>query len=457
METKANYSVVGFFILVVLAAGAGFIYWMQEYGRQGPVAELVVRIPGSANGLSIGSPVRFNGIQVGSIKKLLIDPKDPRYTIANTEVKANTPVYKSTTAKLELQGLTGAGYIELSSNGAEKGPNILQEAIDNDTYAELTADRSSLANLLTTADRIMKRLDSTVGQVQGVVDQMSGPLTETVKNVESFTAVLADNSDEIGNFLQAAGKLSDTVDGLSSSLDTTLASLNKVIEAVDPDQVSTIIDNAGTITTNVASASKNLDSVIDEFSGAVDTYRQFGAEADKAFKRVNEIVDAVDPQKVGSSVDDLAEVLAESKAAVASIRQVADNVNARSDDIDNAIANVSELSTKLNSASTKLITVLTRVDEILGSDDTESLSDQARATLTSVQQAAETLNARIGPILNNLDNFSGSGLRDVRGLIDDTRQTVNSLDRTVQELSRDPQRLIFGGQDVKSYDGRNRY
>ena len=86
METKANYTVVGFFVLLVLAAGAGFIFWMQEYGRQGPVADLIVRIPGSANGLSVGSAVRFNGIQGGSIKSLEIDPADSRYTMARTQV-----------------------------------------------------------------------------------------------------------------------------------------------------------------------------------------------------------------------------------------------------------------------------------------------------------------------------------------------------------------------------------
>ncbi len=67
METKANYTIVGFFTVLVIAAAFGFVYWMAEYGRSGPMAELVVRIPGSANGLSVGSPVRFNGIQVGSV------------------------------------------------------------------------------------------------------------------------------------------------------------------------------------------------------------------------------------------------------------------------------------------------------------------------------------------------------------------------------------------------------
>lgn len=456
METKANYTIVGFFVLLVVAASAGFIYWMEAYGRQGPIAELVVRIPGSANGLSIGSAVRFNGIQVGTIKQLQIDPEDPRFTIARTQVKADTPVHSSTVAKLELSGLTGSGYIELTAAG-QKGPNILQVALDNDTYAELTADRSSLANLLATADQIMKRLDDTVTQVQGVVDNISTPLTQTVSNVESFTKVLADNSDEIESFLSAAGDMSKTIKGVSETLNTALTSVNKLVEAVDADQVKSIVDNAETITTNVASASENIQKVVDQFDDTLATYQDFGEQAHTAFTQLNKIVSSVDPEKVSTSVDDFATVMDEAKAATASIRNIADNVNARSDDIDSAIANASQLTEKLNTASTRLNSVLTKVDDMLGSDDASSLTDQARKTLTAVQEVAETLNARIGPIMANIDSFSGAGLRDVTGLVNDTRRAVDNLNRTVDMINRDPQKLLFGGQSVKSYDGRNRY
>ncbi|WP_037433535.1 MlaD family protein, partial [Sinorhizobium fredii] len=194
METKANYAIVGFFTVFVIAAAFGFVYWMSQYGRSGEMVELVVNIPGSANGLSVGSPVRFNGINVGSVRSLAIDANDPRYSIAITEVSADAPVLKSTRATLEIQGLTGAAYIELS--GGRKGDeNILKSALENGTQARILADQSSVTSLLATADQILDRANSAIGDIQGFVTEVRGPLTATIGNAQRFSKALADNSD----------------------------------------------------------------------------------------------------------------------------------------------------------------------------------------------------------------------------------------------------------------------
>ena len=51
---------------------------------------------------------------------------------------------------------------------------------------------------------------------------------------------------------------------------------------------------------------------------------------------------------------------------------------------------------------------------------------------------------------------AASGLRDIQTLVEDTRRTVRSLDSTITNFDENPQRLIFGGETVKQYDGRTR-
>ncbi len=122
METRANYVIVGIFTVVAVLAAFGFVYWIARFGETGDTAMLRFRIPGSASGLGRGSSVLFNGVKVGSVDRVYIDPKNPTVAIADTQVDAKTPVTQSTVADVGIAGLTGQANIELrGGNPAECG------------------------------------------------------------------------------------------------------------------------------------------------------------------------------------------------------------------------------------------------------------------------------------------------------------------------------------------------
>ena len=456
METKANYAIVGFFTILVIAAAFGFVYWRAQYGRGGPMADLIIRIPGSANGLSVGSPVRFNGITIGSVRSLSIDGKDPNFSIAFTEVKENAPIYSSTKAILEIQGLTGAAYIELSG-GKTGDTNLMQAARETGESPVLTADQSSVTNLLATADKIMGKADDTIDDIQGFVRDARTPLTNTVRNAESFTKSLSDNSKGIDEFLKSVASLSETVTKISGRLDSAIETVDRIVKAVDPQKVDRIVANAEKVSNDIAASSGDLSETIKSFRQTAETYNRFGEEAEKALKKVEDLVAAVDAAKIRSSVDNASATMADARAAAASIRGVTDDIQARRKQIDDAIANASEITQKLNKASNRVDGILVKVDKLLGSDDANSLFAEARRTLESFKSVADNINARVGPIADNLSRFSSTGLRDVQTLVGETRRTVQSLNDAIGNFDRDPQRLLFGGDNVKTYNGRNRH
>jgi phospholipid/cholesterol/gamma-HCH transport system substrate-binding protein len=455
METKANYALVGFFTVLVMAAAFGFVYWMSQYGRGGEMAQLVIRIPGSANGLSMGSPVRFNGIPVGSVRNLAIDADDPRFSVALTEVSTSAPVKQSTTAVLEVQGLTGAAYIELGGGNAED-PNILKKAFESETPAVLEAEQSSVTNILSTADKILKRADTAITDIQGFVADARGPLTTTIRNAEQFSGSLARNGEKIDEFLQSVGGLSDTFRNLSGRLDTTLASVDTLIKSVDPKKVQSFVGNVEKVSADIASASGEIKTTVEGFRKTAETFDQFGKDATKTLDRVETLIAAVDPQKVSGAIDDISVATADARKAISSVTGVADRIGGREGDIDEIITDVQQMANKLNAASTRVDGVLAKLDGFLGEGDSESLFAEAKATLQSIKQVADTLNGRIGPIADGIQRFSGSGLRDVEALVLDTRRTIQNLDTAISGFERNPQRLLFGGETVKQYDGRNR-
>ncbi len=455
METKANYALVGFFTVLVIAAAFFFVYWMSQYGRGGEMAQLAIRIPGSANGLSVGSPVRFNGIPVGSVRSLAIDKDDPRFSIAMTEVSTSAPVKKSTSAVLEVQGLTGAAYVELSGGKADD-PNILRQAFDTDTAAVLDAEQSSVTNILSTADKILKRADAAITDIQGFVADARGPLTTTIRNAEQFSGSLARNGENIDQFLQSVGGLSDTFKNLSGRLDTVLASVDSLVKAVDPEKVEDFVGNVDKVSKDIAAASGDVKTTMEGFRKTAETFKAFGERATATLDKVDGLVAAVDQQKVSGAIDNISVATADARKAIASVTGVANSIGKRREDIDQIITDAKQMANKLNAASSRVDGVLAKLDGFLGEGDSESLFAEAKATLQSIKQAADTLNGRIGPIADGLQRFSGSGLRDVEALVLDTRRTIQNLDSAISGFERNPQRLLFGGETVKQYDGRTR-
>ena len=155
-------------------------------------------------------------------------------------------------------------------------------------------------------------------------------------------------------------------------------------------------------------------------------------------------------------MDDIALASADARKALADARGVVETFSARKEDYDQIITDVKEMSARLNAASTRVDGVLAKLDGFLGEGDASTLIADAQATLKSFKDMADTLNARVGPIADNLQRFSGPGLRNVEALVNDARRSIQRIERSVSTIEQDPQRLIFGGETVKQYDGRNR-
>ena len=459
METKANYTLVGFFTLLVMVAAFGFVYWMATFGRSGELAQLEIRIPGSASGLSVGAPVLFNGIRIGSVRSLTIDGVDPNFVLAMTEVRATAPVYENTKAKLGIQGLTGQSHIELSAGTPEPGQkNILEEAAEKGSFAVLTADESSVTNLLATAEDIMARASKALAGVEEFVETAKGPLIQTAENAEKFSAALAANSDGISDFLKNVSSLSSTIEKVSGTLESTITKVEALVSAVEPQRVSAIVQNAEKVSVDAANASSELKPLLEEFRTAGANVAKLSEDARETLAQVDATIASVDATKVGETVDNVTAASAQAREGIDQLVQVANTIGNRNDDINNIIINANQLTARLSEAALQVQTTLKKLDGFLGnSGDTSGLVAEAKKTLQTIQDVANKINQHIGPIASNLQRFTGSGLRDFDALVSEARRSVTRIERTVTNIGEQPQSLIFGTSGtVKQYDGRRR-
>src|ERR1700740_3116505 len=95
-ETRANYVLIGLFTLAVIAGAFGFVLWFSTAGGAGERTNYRVVFDGSVSGLNTGASVLFNGIRVGEVTGLALDPASPRAVVAMVSVDKAVAVRKDT-------------------------------------------------------------------------------------------------------------------------------------------------------------------------------------------------------------------------------------------------------------------------------------------------------------------------------------------------------------------------
>src|SRR5689334_25381646 len=105
METRANYVVIGLFTLAVIVGAFGFIYWFNTIGGAGERAAYRIVFDGSVSGLRTGASVLFNGIRVGEVTELKLDPAQPRSVVETVSLEKNVAVRRDTALSLEYPGV----------------------------------------------------------------------------------------------------------------------------------------------------------------------------------------------------------------------------------------------------------------------------------------------------------------------------------------------------------------
>src|SRR4029453_9819685 len=122
METDKRYFIEGLFIIGFAIAAALFAVWLVNTGHRDAVIYRI-HFPESVSGLALGDPVKFRGVDVGSVNAIGLDPGNAQLVQVDVRLRKETPVKTDTKASLKLKGITGVVYVEL--NGGSPGAKSL--------------------------------------------------------------------------------------------------------------------------------------------------------------------------------------------------------------------------------------------------------------------------------------------------------------------------------------------
>jgi phospholipid/cholesterol/gamma-HCH transport system substrate-binding protein len=209
METRAHHLLIGAFMVIMVSGFFAFLIWLAKVDIDQEFVEYDIYFDESVAGLTKSSVVQYNGIPVGQVWAIGIDPNNPKRVLVKVEIESNMDIYEDSVAVLAMQGITGVAYVQIE--GGSAGAAILKN--DNDEIAPIINSRiSPIQELFVGAPDF-------INQAIGVVGKLNELLNE-------------DNRTSIGNILKNVDNVSQNFATGTEDIALVMAELNRAIQRV---------------------------------------------------------------------------------------------------------------------------------------------------------------------------------------------------------------------------------
>jgi phospholipid/cholesterol/gamma-HCH transport system substrate-binding protein len=285
MDRNTNYVVVGAFVLLVIGMALSFVYWYTDQRDKRTYQRYEIYYDGTVSGLTAGSPVRYLGVDVGKVARIMLDPKNRKRVEVVADIEESAPIDTRTLALLSLQGVTGLLFIDLEEDpkATSNGPLPMGER-----YPVIRSAPSDL-------DLFLRSLPALANHAIDLVDHMDQVFSD--ENVKNFKALLANTrvaSDKAPVLVREIEDLVANLRHTSDQVDTAAADFDAVTNDAD---IKTSLANIRHISESLESASERLN--------------QFVTQNEPALSRFT-----------GQGLPELERLLHESRAAVRDIRDL---------------------------------------------------------------------------------------------------------------------------------------
>lgn len=313
MQSRAAHALIGLATLAVLAALFGLGYWLSR--GQGDTIDVKVVFNGKVSGLGRGSNVLFNGLRVGEVRDIDIEPDNPRQIYAILKISQSAPLRVDTSARLEAQGLAGIVAVQLRGGSPTAAPLT---AAPGQPLPTITAESSE--NIFEKVESIAKGIDEALVGIDAAIQANAGPVTEKIKYVENLSATLSGNSSEVDKFMQNVGSAAEVITPLPDKLKNFSEGFVETLRSIDKDQVASAIEKADRVTTKLSAAAPDIGQTVRSVASTSEKLKRAADQIDGVLKGAQAFMTGAGRENGGTVFEDVAE-------AAKSLRALADNLD----------------------------------------------------------------------------------------------------------------------------------
>jgi phospholipid/cholesterol/gamma-HCH transport system substrate-binding protein len=216
METRASYLIVGAFVLALVAGAFGFGLWITRASLRETNLLYYIYFTGSVSGLQVGSQVQLRGVPVGDVTDIAIDTRNVELIQVTVGIKPGTPIKTDTVAQLQLQGITGLSFIELSG-GTQSAPPL---------EPALGKRRPVIPSVPSPLERVFENVPQVTAQVVELAARLNDLLnddnrraiSDVLTHLDTLTGSMADSRQDIQKALHGLPTLVTSLNDLAVQL-----------------------------------------------------------------------------------------------------------------------------------------------------------------------------------------------------------------------------------------------
>jgi phospholipid/cholesterol/gamma-HCH transport system substrate-binding protein len=267
MERNANYALVGLISAMLFAGLVVFVVWLAGNGFSRNLDSYNIVFHGPVRGLSDGGEVHFNGIKVGEVTHIYLDPKNSTMVIAHAKITPDVPVRSDSVASLEPQGITGVNYIQISAGTPSKP--LLKAVTPEGQTPTIPAKGDALSGILAGGGDIVQRAVESLDRVNRVLnDQNIKSMSQTLTNIRSVTDELRERKSIVAD---AQKTLVDADDAVAQVRELAKSS-NGLVNGDGKRAIAKLADAA----TEIESSAKSVHGMVDNLKGPTSRFATEG-------------------------------------------------------------------------------------------------------------------------------------------------------------------------------------
>ena len=263
MPTKSQKRRLGVFILliVIMLSALLLIIGTQQFLKDQDIYFIAYKDI-SVSGLEVGSPVKYLGLGVGTIKDIQIDIEDISSIIITISVKSGTPIKKDASADIEMLGITGLKMVEI--RGGSSDADLLEPG------EYIRAGKSSAELITGKAEVIMEKIELLINNLNQFskpenLDEIINLAKNANRTFEDFDFILRENRQELREIIVQAKVTGARLDSITQLLIPSEAEMQHVSLT---DTLNEILSNINKVTNSLKKA--NMQQVIEELAVTLD-------------------------------------------------------------------------------------------------------------------------------------------------------------------------------------------